>query len=294
MTNYKKRINKLENNIAQELGVDEVSVSHRYSSLYDYLSGERKLNSDIRKKIHEYTVFLHLLPIVVDSSKLNSEKLSFVPSRGRGSQPSWVPSFFVEPHLPPYPEKELWSQFRSEYQYLRDPSGEVPTHHTNPDALLTVDGADELPWTANISPQPIDQSKLMRMASNGQVEMLAETLGVDVEGIPNSYAEMVSLIQTEAEKESPSKLYEKWIAFQNKTERIIECKHTPFDDSDFSQIYWYALAYKTDILIISNHSVSSRQFTRDLENLPIDVTIVSGIDVDTDFSEARSKLERVM
>ena len=284
----------MENKVAQELGVDEVGVSHRYGSLYDYLRNETELNRDVRKKLHEYTVFLYLLPIKVDSSKLDSQKLSFVPSRGRGSQTSWVPSLFVEPHLPPYPEEKLWSQFRAEYQYLRDPSGEVPTHHTKPDALLTVDGENELPWTANVSPQPINQSKLMRMASVGQVEALAKALGVDVEDMPDTYAETVSLIQTEAEKESPSELYENWIKFQNKAERIIECKHEPFDDGDFSQILWYGLAYKTDIVIISKHSISNRQFSHELEELPVDVKIVSGIDLSTDFNEAQSKLERVV
>lgn len=295
MTNYKKKIQKLENRVAQELELDEVKVSHRYNSLFEYFRNEKELNKNIRKKLHEYAIFLHLLSAWVDPSELDSEeKIVYTPSRGRGFQLSRVPSLFVEPHLPPYPEDELWSQYRSEYNFLHDPGGEGPTHHTKPDVLLTTKNVDKLPWTANISPRPVDQSRLMRMASRSQTEMIAKELGIDVQEIPDSYAEVISLIQTEAKQESPSELYENWAEFQHNAERIIECKHGPLDESDFSQILWYGLAYKTDIMIISSCSVSDRQFTDDISNLPVEVKIISGIDVHTEFDAVRTKIERLL
>jgi hypothetical protein len=247
------------------------------------------LNKEVRKKLHEYTVFLHVLPEWLDASELSSEdKISFTPSRGRGSQVSWVPSLFVEPHLPPYPEEELWNQYKRKYRCLQDPSGEGRTHHTRPDALLTVEGADKLPWTANSSPQPVDQSRLMTMCANGLYEKVSEELVVGE--VPSTYAECSSLVQTEAEAESTSDLYEKWDKFEEKAECIIECKHEPFDEADYSQILWYGLVYDTDIIVVSKHSVGSTQFSRDVEELPVSVNVVSGVDVSTDMRKARSSI----
>lgn len=295
MANYKNRIQELEEGVAEELDLEEVGVSHRYESLYGYLRNNKEMNKEVRKQLHEYTVFLHLLTIWADSSDVDSEeKITFTPSRGRANQFSRVPALFVEPHLPPYPEEELWRKCRSEYHYLRNPSGRGPTHHTKPDVLLTAEGVDKLPWTANIAPQPIDESKLKKMAARAQDERLAKALEVDVEDLPDTYSECLSFIHEKAEKESPSELYENWLEFQSKAEYIIECKHEPLKESDFSQILWYGIAYETDIIITSSHSVKDSEFSRDIDNLPVEVAIVSDIDVCTDADKGRLGLERLL
>ena len=291
MADLRERTHTLEDTVAEELGLEDVGVSHRYESLFEYLRGDRGLNKEVRKKLHEYTVFLHILPEWLDASDLSSEKkISYTPSRGRGSQISWIPSLFVEPHLPPYPEEDFWNQYKGEYRCLQDPSGKGRTHHTRPDELLTVKGADDLPWTANSSPQPVDQSRLMTMCANGLYEKVSDELGASE--IPSNYAECTSLVQTEAETESTSELYEKWEGFEEKAEYIIECKHEPFGETDYSQILWYGLVYDTDVVLVSKHPVNNPQFSRDVENLPVNVSIVSGVDVLTEAEEARSKISK--
>ena len=293
MTNFRERIRTLEDRVAEELGLSNIGVSHRYGSLFEYLQDDRGLNKEVRRKLHEYTVFLHVLPIWLEASDLSSEeKISFTPSRGKGSQMSWVPSLFVEPHLPPYPEKELWNQYGREYRCLQNPSGEGRTHHTRPDALLTVEGADRLPWSANSSPQPVDQSRLMTMCANGLFQKVSEELGVGE--VPSTYAGCSSLVQTEAETESTSELYEKWNKFEGKAEYIIECKHEPFDQGDYSQILWYGLVYDTDIVVVSKHSIGNPKFSQDIEKLPVSASVVSGIDVSTDLIEAKSRISRAI
>lgn len=295
MTDYRDRIQELEEGVAEELNLEEVGVSNRYRSLYNYLRKEKDMSDKVRKQLHEYSVFLHLLTIWVDSSDVDSEeKIKFTPSRGRADQFSRVPTMFVEPHLPPYPEEELWKKHRSEYHYLRDPSGEGRTHHTKPDVLLTVEKVDKLPWAANTSPRSINESKLKKMAANAQKEKLAEVLGVDIEDLPDKYNECLSFIHEKAKKESPSNLYENWLNFQSKSEYIIECKHEPIKETDFSQILWYGLAYETDIIIISSHPVKDAKFSHDTENLPIQVATVSDIDVHTDVDKAQSKLGQLL
>ncbi len=128
----------------------------------------------------------------------------------------------------------------------------------------------------------------MTMCANGLFEKVAKELGVDE--VPSNYADCSSLVQTEAEKESPDELYKKWQDYQESAEYIIECKHKPLDEDDYSQILWYGLAYDTDVVIISSHPVTNNQFTRDLNTLSVDVSIVSGIDIDTNFEKAQSKI----
>lgn len=295
MSDYRDRIQELEKEVAGELDLEGVGVSHRYKSLYEYLRKENEMNKQIRKQLHEYAVFLHLLAIWTDPSDVGSEeKITFTPSRGRADQFSRVPALFIEPHLPPYPEEELWKKWRSEYHYLRDPSGQGPTHHTKPDILLTKKEVNRLPWAANVAPQPIDESKLKKMAARAQDERLAKALEVDVEELPNTYSECLSFIHERGKKESPSKLYENWAEFQNKAKYIIECKHEPLKGSDFSQILWYGLAYETDIILISSHSVKNPEFSCDVENLPVEVAIVPDIDVYTDVNKARLELEQLL
>jgi hypothetical protein len=294
MTDYRDRIQELEEDVVGELNLEEVGVSNRYRTLSNYLRKKKDMNNEVRKQLHEYSVFLHLLTIWVDSSDVDSEKIKFIPSSGGADQFSPIPAMFVEPHLPPYPEEELWKKYCSEYHYLRDPTDEGRTHHTKPDVLLTVEKVDKLPWPANTAPRSINEKKLKKMAARAQDERLAEALGVDIEDLPDTYSECLSFIHEKAKKESPSKLYENWLNFQSKSEYIIECKHEPIKETDFSQILWYGLAYETDIIIISSHSVKDPEFSRDIENLPVEVTIVSDIDVHTDASKARSKLRKLL
>ena len=174
------------------------------------------------------------------------------------------------------------------YQYLENPAEAETTHHNRPDSLLTSDGSDKLPWTANSNPPAIDKSRLMTMCANVQYERVAEEIGSEV---PDSYSECISLVQTVAETEPKPKLYKKWKGFQDEAEYIIECKHNPI--KDYSQILWYGLVYQTDIILVTRHSVDNSKFIKDTKNLPVDVHIAN-IDVNTGVNQARSKLSDII
>ena len=290
MTDFRDRIHELEDIVAEDLGIDSVSVGYGYKSLLKYLQGDRELDTGIRKRIHEYTVFLHTLPVWVNKYELDSdESISFNPCSGTVNQLSQAPSTFVEAHLPSYPEQELWNKHKTDYQHLENPAEAETTHHNRPDSLLTSAGVDKISWGAKSSPPAIDKSRLMRMCSRVEYERVAEEIGSEV---PENYSECIKLVQTVAETEPKPKLYEKWKGFQNEAEYIIECKHNPIED--YSQILWYGLVYQTDIILVNRHSIDNSGFIGDIENLPVNVHIVSNVGVNTGVSRARSKLSEVI
>lgn len=47
MTDYRDRIQELEEGVAGELDLEEVGVSHRYGSLYDYLRKKKQMNNKL-------------------------------------------------------------------------------------------------------------------------------------------------------------------------------------------------------------------------------------------------------
>lgn len=288
MRKHRTRISELEEQVASEIGVEKVSVSNDYWEFAEYLRAKRGINTDIRKKLHEYTVFLHTLPSHTDASELGSkDKILFSPSEGKYSQSPTVQSMFVEPYLPPYPVDEFWDEHKNEYHHLKNPTDNT-RYHTSPDLLIATRGVSELPWKAVGSPQPVDQSRLMKLCARGNAEKVAELLGID--DTPSSYNECTSLVQTEARKQSPHELYKNWTEFGNQAQYLIESKHEPLTEEDFSQILWYGIAFETDIVVISRYPIQDTQFKSDISRLPVDITVVSEVGLHTDTNEARSKI----
>lgn len=288
MKKHRERIGKLEEQVESKIGVKEVSVSNDYWEFADYLRGKNNMNKDIRKKLHEYAVFLHTLPSHIDASRIDTNsKVRFSPTSGKYSQSHTIQSLFVEPYLPPYPINDFYNEYKSEYYFLKSPTDET-RYHTSPDLLIATQGVTELPWKAVGSPQPVDQSRLMKLCARGDAQGVVEALGVDE--VPSSYNECASLVQTEAKKQSPRELYKKWEEFGNKAKYLIESKHEPLTEDDFSQILWYGIVFETDIVVVSRHPVRDPQFNSDIRRLPVDVTVVSEIGLHTDADKARSKI----
>jgi hypothetical protein len=97
------------------------------------------------------------------------------------------------------------------------------------------------------------------------------------------------LVQNRDKREDPSEIYKKWEEFKHNAEYIIESKHEPLTEEDYSQILWYALAYKTDIILVSDHPVTDL-FIKDIDKLPVEISIVDGFDVEISPTEAVNKL----
>lgn len=292
MADFREDIHTLEKRVEKELDIENISAGYKYGNLFKYMQNKKKINKDIRKKLYEYATFLHILPEWLKPSELTSEeKISFTPSSGKGAMLSCAPSLFVEPHLPPYPEKKIWNEYKQNYNYLQSPTEGEVTYHTRPDILLTAEDTNKLPWTAKPAPQPVEQSKLMEMCANMLFEEVSEKIGADE--VPSSYAECSSLVQTEAEKESTSELYEMWNEFGRNAEYVIECKHEPLSKSDYSQILWYGLVYNTDIVIVSKYRIGDSKFLNDIKNIDVNVDIISA-DVIDDIEKARSRVSKAI
>lgn len=278
-------IAEIEDSLCSELDLERLGVG--YDALRGYLNERKELNKPVRKQRHEYRVFLTVLRLWVNPADVESDdRIYFSPSRGKGRQSETAPSIFTEPALPVYPESELWDTYRSEFHYLKKPGDDGPKRHTKPDMLLTKDGVGKLPWAARVDEPAIDESKLMSWCAREEYEKVAKEIGTDA---PSTARECYQLVQNRDKREDPSELYEKWEEFKHNAEYIIESKHEPLTEEDYSQILWYALAYKTDIILVSDHPVTDL-FIKDIDKLPVEISIVDGFDVEISPTEAVNKL----
>jgi hypothetical protein len=263
-----------------------------YEALSDYLNGDRELDDSVRKQIYEYRVFLAILKEWVDPSDVEPDDIIFFsPSKGTGNQFETAPSLFVEPVLPVYPEDDLWNRNQSKFNYLKSPS-ESPKRHTKPDLLLTRPGVDNLPWTANVRAPAKNESKLMSWCAKGKFDKVKQELNIEDE-IPSA-RECYSIVQNTDKKEPADAIYKKWDKFRHNSEFLIELKHDPLKESDFSQILWYGIVYRVDVIIVSKYPVSDHRFQQDLRNLPVNVTVVDGFDITLSPQEASKKLAGVL
>jgi len=281
-------IAEIEDSLCSELDLERVGVG--YDALCGYLNERKALNKPVRKQLHEYRVFLTVLRLWVDSADVDSDdRIHFSPSRGKdkGRQSEAAPSIFIEPALPVYLENELWDTYQSEFHYLKKPGGDGPKRHTKPDMLLTKDGVGKLPWAARVDNPVVDESKLMSLCAHEEYEEVADEIGTN--DVPSNATECFRLVQNRDKREDPSELYEKWEEFKHNAEYIIESKHEPLTEEDYSQILWYALAYKTDIILVSGYPVTDL-FIKDADKLPVEISIVDGFDVGVSPTEAVNKL----
>lgn len=286
-------IESIEEELRSELNPQRLAPygagSQGYKALSDYLSGKKELNRSVEKQLHEYRVFLAVLDVWVGADRIDSDDIIFFsPSTGTGIQFETAPSLFVEPVLPIYPENDIWREHKSDYYYLQEPESDGPKHHTKPDMLLTRDGIDKLPWTAQVTAPPKNESTLMSWCAQGEFDRVKKELGLSEE-ITNA-GDCYSVVQRTDKKKDSCQLYKKWHEFESDARYIIESKHQSLDKKDFSQILWYGLAYKTNIVLISNHQISNRKFKQDLKNLPVKVEVVEGFDTTISREEAENKL----
>lgn len=278
VTTVESHLQRREEQVSDQLDVDisVYGVGHGYRELNDYLRGEQRLTDEVRKQAHQYWIFLQVLPEVADS--VDDDQIFFRPSKGTGVQFSIAPSVFAEPALPVYPEEELWEQYKDDLAYLRKPGVEDnPKHHTKPDLLVMDSSRDRLPWTAR-GHQPVEnESQLMSFCANGKYEEVAEEL--DLEVPPTTGLECYTIVQNLAPRTDSENLYEQWTEVATDVGRLIECKNNPLNESDYSQILWYGIAYKRPLTLVSVQSVVDSQFLDDLDRLPIDVDIIDNVDV---------------
>ena len=292
----RKIIKSIEKKLRSKLNPKRLTVpgsgNSGYEALSDYLAGRREADEPVQKQLHEYRVFLSILNTWVDPADINPDDIiHFSPERGTGVQVETAPSLFVEPALPIYPEQKMWNKYCSKFNYLNSPDTNVK-RHTKPDMLLTKEGVNTLPWTA-IARAPVkNESKLMSWCARGKGNKVKQELGIEQE--ISSTRECYSIVQNVAEKYNSKNLHKKWKDFEKKAEYLIESKHGQLKESDFSQILWYGLAYNVDVIIITNHQINDRQFSRDLNKLPVNVTIIDGFETTLSPQEASKKLAEAL
>jgi len=279
----KQTIKELEGKVNRKHSV-EVKVyggGTGLETLADYLYRDGKRTDEAEKRSYEYAVFLGFL---LNKSKLNltssvpdSNKVFYGPSRGRGRQSTRVPGLFTEPALPRYDAEDIWSKYHDEYAHLLNPENDTAEAHVKPDFLITDKDVSHLPWSADTRPNITDERKLKEWVAHGKIDEVEEALGLDEQ--LSSAAEAYSAISKYGEKEDPAKTFEKWEDFQSQARYLVEVKHQPLTEMDYSQIIWYTLVYKIPMTIISAKSVNSSLFKQELERLPTDVEIIDGLHI---------------
>jgi len=292
----RNHIESLEEHLRAELRPKKLGVygsgNSGYEALSHYMNGDRQLDDSVRKQLHEYRVFLSVLELWVDASTVDGDDVIFFePTRGKGYQFETAPSLFVEPALPVYPEEELWENHHSDYHHLKQPA-DGRKRHTKPDMLLTSSGSDRLPWTARVDAPVKDESKLMSWCAHGEFKKVKDALGVEKE--ISSAGDCYSVVQTSDDRKNPDELFQDWLDFKPEAEYIIEVKHDPITEDDFSQILWYALAYETNLIIVSKYPISNQKFLHDIDVLPVSVKIVDNMDITTSNAEANEKISTVL
>lgn len=283
MGDISDRIRTLEDEVADEIDVEAVEGDRRIQEL---LGRGGPYDGQDQSYLHNYLVFLHLLPLIPGTDDVDG-KVQYMPTTNTSR--ASVTGLFEQPQLPNYPATDLYGQYRRELTHLQKPSEEDPDHHTLPNFLVATKETGRLPWGPEVN--DLDAQELSELCAATEYETVSERLGAD--SAPDNYRDCISMVQNHQTK-PVTETYREWTDFSNSARSLVSTEYTELSQDDYSQILWYAVAYETDVVVVSRLPIDDVEFEHDIDAAPVDVEIVSDIDFETPTDTARRQLERVL